>query len=458
MPAQPALLSVAVLAAGLFAGCAGAPSTAETAARDRVDRVGASLPLAAKPGFERPALPTLRADSPPADYVRYAVLNHPAVAAAYYDWRAAVESIAPARALPDPKLTLEADIADTLMAFMPGLMFDFMNSGKRTAMSREATAMSEVARRTFVAAVLRTAADVSKVWVELAYAAELDRLYLSTIHSVDEALDLANADYVTARGMAGFEKQIRLQNTIAQHHAHHSAVADRLVAARARFKSALGLAPTDTDPPWPQPTLVVTPLPSVDELWRRTAAANPELAKMRAMVDSAVAGVGAARVASAPDFSVGAMVDLLATPLMVRPAATVTLPVWREKIAATLAAAEARRDAAVARVSAEQLNLAAELAQMLFMVREADRMLVYIDSVALPNLARGLAFAEAGAQSGMAGSAMISETRIMAVDLRHERVDLLRQRELAIVDLALLTADIAPAGTLPPAELAAATP
>jgi outer membrane protein TolC len=142
----------------------------------------------------------------------------------------------------------------------------------------------------------------------------------------------------------------------------------------------------------------------------------------------------------------------------VRPAATVTLPVWREKIAATLAAAEARRDAAVARVSAEQLNLAAELAQMLFMVREADRMLVYIDSVALPNLARGLAFAEAGAQSGMAGPAMISETRIMAVDLRHERVDLLRQRELAIVDLALLTADIAPAGTLPPAELAAATP
>lgn len=458
MPTHSAFFPVAFLAAGLLAGCAGAPASVETAARDRLDRVGATLPLAIKPGAARPALPALRPDSPPADFVLYAVLNHPAVAAAYYDWRAAVESIASARALPDPKLTLQADIADTLMAFMPGLMFDFMNPGKRTAMSREATAMSEVARRTFVAAVLRSAAEVRKAWVELAYAAELDRLYVSTIHSVDEALNLANADYATARGMAGFEKQIRLQNTLAQHHAHHTAIADRLVAARIRFKSALGLAPTDTDPPWPQPALTATTLPTNDELWRRTAAANPELAKMRAMIDSAVAGVAAARVASAPDFSVGAMVDLLATPLMFRPAATVSLPVWREKIAATIAAAEARRDAAMARLSAEQLNMAAEIAQMLFMVREADRMLVYIDSVALPNLERGLAFAEAGAQSGMAGPAMISETRIMAVDMRHERVDLLRQRELAVVDLALLTADVAPAGPQSPAELAAATP
>ena len=458
MRAAPALFPIAMLAAGWLAGCAGAPFAAETAARDRVNHVGAGLPGATKPGAARPALPVLTTESPSADFARYAVLNHPGVIAAYYDWRAAVEAITPARALPDPKFTFEADIADTLMTFMPGLMFDFMTPGKRAAMGREAAATSDVARRTFVVTVLRTAAEVRKAWVELAYAAEIDRLYSSSVHAVNEAIALANADYATTRGMAGFDRQIRLQNAAAQHHAHHATVADRLVAARARFKSALGLQPADVDPPWPQPALTVTPVPAADELWRRAAAANPELAKMRGMVDMAIAGIEVARNAGTPDFAAGAMVDFKASPLMVRPTASLSLPIWRNKIAAGIAAAEARRDAAAARVSAEQLNLAAELAQMLFMVREADRMLAYIDGKALPNLERALAFAEAGAQAGMAGPAMISETRIMAIDMRHERVDLLRQRELAVVDLALLTASVAPADMLPAADLAAATP
>ena len=71
------------------------------------------------------------------------------------------------------------------------------------------------------------------------------------------------------------------------------------------------------------------------------------------------------------------MVDLKADPLMVWPTATLTLPVWREKIAANVAAAGARHAAASARVSAEQLRLASELAQMLYMVKESDHMLLY---------------------------------------------------------------------------------
>jgi outer membrane protein TolC len=171
---------------------------------------------------------------------------------------------------------------------------------------------------------------------------------------------------------------------------------------------------------------------------------NPDLAKMRAMVEMAVASVDVARQTGRPNFAVGGMVDLKASPVMVRPTASISLPIWREKIAATVAAAEARRDAAAARVNAEQLNLAAELAQMLYMVREADRMLAYIDGTALPNFERSYATLEAGVQSGMTGAAMIAETRLMAIDLRHERLELLRQRETAAVDLALLTANVAP--------------
>ena len=162
------------------------------------------------------------------------------------------------------------------------------------------------------------------------------------------------------------------------------------------------------------------------------------------MVDMAMAGVGVARNAGIPDFTVGAMADLKAEPLMVRPTATVTLPIWREKIRSNIAAAKARHDAAAARVSAEEIAMAASLAQMLYMVRESDRMIEYIDRTALPNYERSIASVEASYQSGMGGAGMIPEIRAMQVLMRLERLGALRDRETAVTDLMLMTADAAP--------------
>ncbi len=435
----------------LLAGCVSAPLSGEKSARAEGRATGAAL--LAREG--RPPLPELRADSPPDEFLRYAVLNHPAVAAAYYDWRAGLEAIAPARALPEPTLTFEADITNTLMTFMPGLMFDFMGAGKRAAMGREATAAADVARRTYLSMVLNTAATARKAWIELAFIDEAIRLRETSAGALEQSLEIANTDYTTGRGMGTLANQVRITNDIAKVRSDLATLADRRAAVRARFKSALGLAPADPDPAWPRAVLAPSALPSEDELWRRASATNAELGRMRAMVEMAVAGVEVARKAGRPDFTLGVMADLKADPLMVRPTATLKLPIWREKIAATIAGAEARRDASVARVSAEQLNLAAELAQMLYMVREADRMIAYIEQTALPNFDRTIATAEAGYQSGMSGPGMIPETQFMALTMRLERAAALRERETAVTGLLLLTADVAPA-SLPAAVLSKA--
>ncbi|MDI1337445.1 MAG: TolC family protein [Lacunisphaera sp.] len=441
MSARRIFAIAATLAALLFAGCTG-PSSAERSARDQVEQIGDQL----KSTAIKPALPSLRTDSPLADFARYAVLNHPAVFGAYQDWRASMEAIAPARALPDPKLTFEADIADTLMTFMPGLMFDFMTPGKRAAMGREATAASQVAYRVYVSTVLRTAADVRKGWIDLAYQDEVIRLREASLTTFDQALAVAQVDYTTGRGMSTLENQIRLASEVTRLRSDLANLQDRRTAIRQAFKSTLGLAASDPDPAWPQIALTSTVLPPDEELWRRTQESNPGLAQMRAMVEMALAGVAVARKAGTPDFSLGLMADLKADPLMLRPTATVTLPIWRGKIAAAIASAEARRDAASARVSAEQLNLAAELAQMLFMVRESDRMIAYIDQTALPNYDRTIASVEAGYQSGMTGLAMIPETRLMAIGMQAERAAALRDRENAVTGLLLMIA-AAPAGS-----------
>jgi len=423
-------------------GCTVAPSPAEKEARAQVAQIGATL----RPANAKPALPTLAPTPSLADYVRFAVLNHPQVEAAYHDWRTSVVAIAPTRALPDPQLTFEADIADTLMTFMPGLMFNVMTSSKRAAMAREMTATSSVAYRAYVGEVLKVAAAARKAWIELAFIDESVRLRESSVTALERSLEIANTDYTTGRGMGTLANQVKVTNDIAKVRSDLATLADRRAAARIRFKSALGMAPTDRDPAWPHASLAATALPSEDELWHRASVANAELGRMRAMVEMALASIDVARKARTPDFALGGMVDLKTNPLMFRPTASVTLPIWREKIAANIAAAEARHDASVARVSAEQLNLAAEIAQMLFMVREADRMIAFIEQTALPNFERAIETVAAGYQSGMTSPGMIPETQLMALNMRLERATALRDREIAATDLLLMTTDIAPAG------------
>jgi outer membrane protein TolC len=453
LPSSSLKKLIPALALGaLLTSCAVAPSAPERQANAQADRIGASY----RPSGHKPALPALAAGSSQADYIRFAVLNHPQIEAAYYEWRASVAAITPARALPDPQFTFQADVTDTLMSFMPGLMFDLMTPGKRSAMAREAAASSGVYYRDFVSAVLATAAEARRAWIELAFVDESARLGEAAAASLEESVALADADYVTGRGMSTLEARLRLENEIAKTRTELASLGDRLTAARTRFKSALGLLPGDPDPVWPQATLASTTLPGEDELWRRAQAANPELGRMRAMVEMTVAGVEVARKAGTPDFSLGAMVDLKASPLMLRPTATVTLPVWREKIAANISAATARKQAAGARVSAEQLSMAAELAQMLYMVRESERMIAYIDGAALPNLDRIVASVEAGYQTGMSGPAMIPEARLMALNMRRERIAALRDREIAATDLMLMTADIVPPGDPLPADASTA--
>lgn len=139
------------------------------------------------------------------------------------------------------------------------------------------------------------------------------------------------------------------------------------------------------------------------------------------------------------------MVDLKAEPRMFRPTATLTLPIWRDKIAATIAAAEGKREAADQRLNAERVNLAAEFAQMLYMIRESDRMIAYIEKTALPNLQRSVASTEAAYQSGMSGAGMIPQTRLMALGMELERAEARRARETAVTGILLMSATIYPA-------------
>src|SRR6266568_7842380 len=151
--------TIAFIGLGLFlAGCKGIPTKGEKQARGQVQIVAAGY----RPHGQKPALPELTADSGLSNYLTYAMLNQPAVEAAYFDWLASVERITTARSLPDPQITFQMDIENIVTSVMPGFMVNFPGAGKLRAAAAVSTAESEAKYFAFETTALETAYDVKR--------------------------------------------------------------------------------------------------------------------------------------------------------------------------------------------------------------------------------------------------------------------------------------------------------
>lgn len=419
-----------------LSGCVGVPVHGEAEAQRQTEEVGNAL-------AQTPSLPGLAEVEFPGAYIRYALWNHPRVEAAYARWRASVAEVAVARSLPDPRLTLQFDYASDLMNLMPGLLTAYTTRGKRTAQGEAALAASEVAYRDYVATLFDVASTLRNAWLDLAYVDEMLRLKQKEVEAYDNASRAARNDYVTA-GNGDLSRITKLERDAARQRSGLDILQERQKSARTAFKAAIGLGRVDPDPAWPTSKLSESSLPDEATLWTNIVAANPELEKLRAIVNEAVARTALAETAQTPDFSVGLMADVKADPLMFRPQAGVSLPIWKDKIQAGIDAANARLDAAKAGAQAWEIALAARFADALYRVGAADRMIAYIDKVALPSLHTSENIAGANFQSGLGSATEPLMAQIAIIDAEIERIGQLKDREKAVTGLLQLSAGIAP--------------
>ena len=431
----------------LLTGCALTPSPAERAQSRGVTAVGNAIRSSSNPAPVHPPGP----GSSPEVYLRFALLHRPEVAAAYDQWRASVYAIAPERALPDPKITFQADITDTLKSLMPGFMVDLLGPKKRVVMTREAVARSEVAHRMYLATLVSVTDSLRRSWTDLV-AVDRSIALRSRMTDLMQRLTAATqASYETGRGAMTLEPQTDSIDASRKLALEIANLRDQQAAARSRFKAALGLAPGAPDPAWPSTSFTGSALPDDATLWTRILAENPELATLRSAVDMADASIGVASVAGTPDFSAGLMADLKMNPLLYRPTASFSLPIWRERIHAILEAAKSRHSAAVENLDARQLSLAAELADSLARLHSASRTIRYLDASAFPKIDRDLASSEAAYGTGAGGIDRLIQLRLMRLELATQRVEAERQRDLAFADVVRLAAgDLGAAPALTP--------
>jgi outer membrane protein TolC len=133
-----------------------------------------------------------------------------------------------------------------------------------------------------------------------------------------------------------------------------------------------------------------------------------------------------------------------------------TLPIWRDKIAAEIAGAQAGKRAAEARLTSEQVQLVADLTAALYTYRQSVRNAKLLEEQLIPKGRQALQAARTGYANGKSSflDAIDSYRQLLGFDLA--LIEARTERELALASVSLLIAGVPPQGspTLAPAERA----
>ena len=327
---------------------------------------------------------------------------------------------------------------------MPGLMVDLPGPGKLRAAGDAVAAESRVAYFEFEREILRTALAVKTAYYQLHFLEETLRVERETLQLLADLEQLAQQQ--SAAGRVTLQDVLRAQIARDQVETQIVNLEDSRSALVARLKSALGLGPGDADPPIPAAFEPSAGDPQPDQLLATALSQNPGLRAMEEDVRRAEAALALARKSGVPDLGLGLEVDLEADPTIFRPSAWMTLPIWRDKLAAEIAGAQASKRAAEARLSAEQVEIAAELAALLFMLREAVRNDALLADRLVPKARQSLDAARAGYVNGRAGFLDVIDAQRTLLAFELMGIEARTRRELALASLSLAIAGVPPSG------------
>jgi len=399
-----------------------------------------------RPVNQRTALPELTPDSSLSNFLTFALLNSPTVEATFYDWSASVENITVTRSLPDPQLTLQAYIQNVVTALMPGFAWSIPGPGKLKARARVAAAESQGKYFTFESAVLQAAFNLKRSYYQLGLLNEQLRLKRDSLSLLKNQAHAVRAQNVA--GSATLPDLLRVQGELDRARTDLANLEDSRLPALANFKAALGLTPEQPNPPVPAHFELSNENPDADELLRMAFARNPQLKAMEADVRTAEAGIAVAYKERVPDFSAALMADVKASPVLYWPQLSMSLPIWRDKIAAEIAGAKANELAAKSKLKAAQIDLAVSFAEKSFAYRETGRNLDLFDNEVIPKARQSAEIVRAAYRVGTMDFSALTDAERALLDLKLVAVQTRTEREIALAELSLIVAGVPPAGAL----------
>ncbi|MBM3335542.1 TolC family protein [Candidatus Sumerlaeota bacterium] len=313
--------------------------------------------------------------------LEYAFNSNGDIEAAYREWRAAIERVPQAGALPDPRLDFSVmfgpDNLKSFSSFVPGIRLmatqDFPARGKRAARAELALDEAQAAGERFRAAKYRLQKQVVQAYADAALNESLLRQTSETLRLLREAHEVAlhrfhvMAEKGAGEGLGDLRKiEVEIQTAESEQRSLHIE-RDKLAA---QLNGILNRPPDAALGALVFPA-IARPGATDADLFARAVRHNPELAALRKEIEARGAAQALAELEKRPDYGVGGGIESLSPALT----AGLTLPVNRARIRAAIAEALAMRRAAESRLRAASSDVQARVVMALAGIRDAERIL-----------------------------------------------------------------------------------
>jgi len=393
----------------------------------------ASVSQAAEPVADANDLRTL------AEYLRYAAIHNPGLKAAFEEWKAALEQIPQAKALPDPKFTYGYFIERVDTRQQAGIMQEFPWFGKIEARTDVATAAVKASQRRYEARKLELFAQVKEVFYEYAYLANAIRIATDNVELMRHFEEVARARYVTAT--AAHPDIIRAQIEVAKLEDEKVAFERLRAPIVARINAVLNRSAGE---PLPWPEVEPDRPAEVDrvELVAMLRQRNPELQAMGFDVERLGREVDLAKRNYYPDIGVGVEWmdmggDAMSDDDEVLLGVEMNLPIWRRSYRA--GEQQARAAARRARYEKEQLenDLVERAERTLYEFDDSGRKLRLYEDVLVPKAEELGGASETAYTVGTIDflSLIDAQQTLLQYRLQRERAYVNRQQKLAELEM-----------------------
>ena len=213
------------------------------------------------------------------DYLAYAALSNPGLEAAFNDWKATLERVPQARALPDPRFTfvhyveaVETRVGPQERSF--ALMQTFPWLGKLRSSGEIALKEAEAARQRYEAAKLRVFYQVTHAYYEYYYLSRAISVTEGDIGLVSGLEEVARTKYQV--GAVPYSALIKAQVELGKLEDALETLKDLEGPTAARLNKTLG-RPPDTYMPWPTPGAIEENTFSDDEIYADLRKNHPAL-------------------------------------------------------------------------------------------------------------------------------------------------------------------------------------
>ena len=384
------------------------------------------------------------------EYLRYAALHNAGLKATFEEWKAALEQVPQAKALPDPTFTYGYFIEQIETRQQAGIMQMFPWFGKIEARTDAAAAAAKAAHKRYEARKLQLFFDVKEAFYEYLYLASAIQIARENLELMRHFEEVARTRYLTAT--ATHPDIIRAQIRVEELRYRLDALQQQREPTVARLNAVLN-RPAEAPLPWPREEPIL-PL-EIDHRTIVTAMkeSNPQLQAMGFDIEQLRREVDVAKRNFYPDIGLGAdwmrmnMGETSGSEDDFMLGVQLNLPIWRRSYKAGELQARAMARRAQHEKKEMENELVARTARTLYEYEDRGRRVQLYGKTLVPKAEQLIGASEAAYMAGAIDflSLIDAQQNLLEYQLEYERASASQQQGLAELEM-LVGTDLSRAG------------